>query len=271
MNVKLRGFSLIETAIVVLIVGILLGAGIRSCLSGIDTAKMDNTRDKLSNLKVLIMRNFCKTGNLLNGTEIPPQYLKDAWNDDIKLIYASDTNGTKLCSMDNTTLSVILPSGKEVKDVVAVILSPSVDRVLDSNLTSNPIEIKNDDLWRRITLDEIKGQCCKNVTILTPSLPPIVEGASYNVDFVVTGGKPPYQCEITSDNSTVENFFKNHLVQGNADSPYCRVIISANDSKDFVSSLSSNEISINLKVSDSSNPSFLNLKNYLITLVRRDL
>ncbi|WP_163329079.1 type II secretion system protein [Desulfurobacterium thermolithotrophum] len=268
-----KGFSLIEIAIVLIIVSLLLGLGIGSCISGIETAKIDNTQDKLLTFKTFILRNFCKTGNLVKKNEIDSYYLKDAWNNDIELIYAPEVKDSNPCSLKTTSLSVVLPSGNKVKDVIAVILSLSANRVLDSNVSLNKVEVKNDDLWKYITLYEIKSQCCNNkgISILTNSLPPVVEGENYDVTLVATGGKPPYKCDVTSENSTVESFFKNHFVQGSEVLPYCRIVFSEDDSKNFISLLSSSEISINLEVKDSSNPPFSASRNYLVTVIRRKL
>jgi prepilin-type N-terminal cleavage/methylation domain-containing protein len=253
-----KGFSLIETAIVLIIMGLLLGLGIRSCMSGIETAKIDNTRNKLLTFKSFILNEFCKTGNLPEKSEMDPYYLKDAWNRDIELIYTSGVKSNNPCFLKSTTLSLTLPEGNKIEDVVAVIISSAMNKVLDSNVFSNQVEIRKDDLWEYITLYELKTKCCKGkeVKILTDSLPPIVQGENYEVFIAVEGGKPPYECSISIENGTVEG----------GDS-YCKIALS----EDYTKELSSNEILITLTVEDSSTPALSTSKDYPVTVIRRKL
>ena len=253
-----KGFSLVEIAIVLIIVGFLLGLGIRSCVSGIETAKIDNTRDKLLTFKTFILNEFCKTGSLPEKSEIDPYYLKDAWNRDIELIYASDVESNNPCLLKNTILSLILPEGNKVENVVVVIISSAMNKVLDSNVSSNQVEIRQDDLWEYITLYELKTKCCKGeeIKILTGSLPPIVQGENYEAVVTVKGGRPPYECSISIENGTVEG----------GDS-YCKITLS----EDYTKELSSNEILITLTVKDSSTPTLSTSKGYLVTVIRRKL
>jgi len=259
-----------ELTLALLVISILLSFGIKSCISGIDIAKRDNTKDKISTLKMLILETFCKTSKLLKEKEIKPQLRKDGWNNSIKIIYALNIESENPCSLNRTQLSLKLPSGEEIENLIAVFISPAENGVIDSVILKKRVEVKNDDIWDYITLAELKKRCCveRELKILTKHLPSIVEGETYSVTIVIKGGIPPYRCRIESTDTKVESFFNHHLSSGNGTFAYCRLSFTADDLADLKRTPldSKREFRIKLEVKDSSNPPFLTLREYVISI-----
>ncbi|MEO2069402.1 MAG: prepilin-type N-terminal cleavage/methylation domain-containing protein [Desulfurobacteriaceae bacterium] len=224
-----KAFSLIELAIVLVIFSILFGIGLKSCLDSLTNAKVNSTKEKLTAYKLFLIKEFCSSLTLPNVDSLD---FKDAWGNSITVAYYSEASNKtiSLCSLDSTTLSVILPDGKEVDNIVAVLISPSADQKLDSIIGANLITLSDNDLFQYISLYELKSKCCKgrDLEIITNVLPPIVKGEDWKEIIVVRGGTPPYRCEVrVANNDTLSSYFENGTEGG---SEYCYIYLSCDNS-----------------------------------------
>ena len=196
-----KGLTLIELAIVLVIVGILLSFSVRSCISTLETVKIDKTKDVLSSCRNEFLEKTCR--NLI----IKPEncYHKDAWDNVINVFIPESIKNKKACSLTGTGFSVKTNS-ETYENVAVLFLSLGKNKKLDSTITNSSAEIKGDDIAELITLKQLKASCCKgkNLRIVTKELPPIVEGEDYEVGILVKGGAPPYTCSFKIGNFTSE-------------------------------------------------------------------
>jgi len=263
-----RGFSLVELAIVLTIIGIIMSIGIKSCISGITTAKSDKTKDNLDILKTFIERNICKNGKF--SFAIPENLKIDGWNNQITIINATSINNESPCLLNATNLTAEENSTSYVYNNVAVILiSKGENQKLDSKILSNKVILKPDDLYSIITLNELKSKCCKGkeLKIITPFLPPIVENATYSVTIAVNGNYGNYTWSITSsDYPSVAEILQNGTKRSTKQ-PYTTINLSCNDTSKIatiLSSASTAKITISVK-----NKNQKTTKNFVLTIIRR--
>ncbi|SMP12483.1 prepilin-type N-terminal cleavage/methylation domain-containing protein [Desulfurobacterium pacificum] len=263
-----KGFSLVELAIVLIITGLIMGVGIKSCISGITTAKIDKTKDNLNTLSIFIQREICKYGKY--SFSIPENLLTDGWNRKIKVLSFGNLTSDPVCSIPDANTAVNLYNDTLVTNVAFLLLSPGENGKIDSLITTNPIIIKEDDIAEIITLYQLKANCCNSykLQILTSFLPPITEGETYNTTLVVKNGSPPYTFSLTSDNPTFNSIINTHFpVKTNNN--YCFLNLSTNETESIVQNTLSSEIGIKLKVTDRLGNSAE--KTFYITLIKRNL
>ncbi len=250
-----RGFSLVELAIVLTIIGIIMSIGIKSCMSGITTARIEKTKDQLDTLSAFIERKLCKLGNFtMVEKEIPENLKKDGWGEEIKI--CPDNNLTKkhICALQTAHTTVKAYDGKTFKNVAIVLISKGENKKLDSTNCSQNMEIKQDDLYKIITLYQLKSLCCKRkkLKIITLFLPPIVQGESYNVTVAAKTEFLPYNCTFLIGNETIS-------------SSNCSLSLSPNKTEN----ITSNEIKVKLIVKD--NKGNIAEKTYYVTVIKRKL
>lgn len=196
-----KGFTLIELAIVLIIAGLILSLSVKSCVSAMESAKVDKTKDVLSTCKNKFLSKICNA--LIIKQKTCQQ--KDAWGNTIKVFIPESIRDKKPCSLMKARFSVKIGS-KTYDNVVVLFLTSGKNRKIDSTITNSTAEIKGDDVADLITLNQLKASCCKGkiLTIVTKELPPIVEGEDYEVGILVKGGTPPYMCSFKIGDFTSE-------------------------------------------------------------------
>ncbi len=247
----LKGFTLIELTIIIVILGILLGFGVKSCIHGIEVAKFDKTQDILSTLEAFITKEICKRGTF--PSSIPDNLLKDGWQREIRVLTFGSIEINPICGLTNTGETVNLNSTTSISNVAVLLISPGENGEMDSQLSSNPIHIREDDIARVTTLDQLKGACCKGkmLRIIAKALPSITEGESYSVTLSVKGGTPPYRWTVSSDNSQLNTILNSsYSFPVVTTDPFFSLQLSETDTADIVESGSQSTVRIDLVVVD---------------------
>ncbi|NPA39186.1 MAG: prepilin-type N-terminal cleavage/methylation domain-containing protein [Thermodesulfobacteria bacterium] len=220
---KKRAFTLIELAIVLAIIGILLGIGIKVLNILTKRVKYNQAKDVLSGA-VESITNFAAFNNRLpTPSEFPTvvRVPRDPWNKDLIYIPASGIdNTTNICGIKNTNLTVKYCKDPDCKNydlinnVAFVVLSGGANyNVQTSN--SSPITVypygtpdvddypydfdrkePYDDIVKWVTLYELQAklQCQTGtkgrLTIITPTLPYGFVDSNYRAEVYAEGGIP---------------------------------------------------------------------------------
>ena len=255
-----KAFTLIETAIVLVIIGLLLGLGLKSCVSGIETAKIDGTKDKLKSLKQEVINYERKYRKLPKDLSEVDKNIKDAWGNEITYIHS---NATDVCSSNETNvLTLKLPNNSTADDVAFVLISNGKNQRLDSdNLT-----IRNDDIYEITSIYEVKNDCCRygKIFIKTDALSPIKINSKYSTTISVMGGHPPYSCNFTniSCKENLAGLLNNHTSNGTSTNPFCKINMDSNETSSL------NETSCLLRLNVKDNKDLKASRNVSITITR---
>lgn len=132
--VRYRGFSLIEMALILIIIGAVVGAIVPRLTSGIDQARTQATKEMLQAARDEII-GYALQNNTLpaagTGGTVPTSIATrfDGWDNDILYIPAQNATGgdlttTTICNMGETTLSVQSPSGNTTNSLAFILASP---------------------------------------------------------------------------------------------------------------------------------------------------
>ena len=157
-----RAFTIVELAIVLIIIGILVGGGASLYSVTMKQKKVAQTKDYLTNALNAVV-GFAK----LNDNKLPDndgfkksvRTDKDGWYREFSYIADDDLKSSDICSATSTNIKI---TGKDEKDNVAfVIISGGENRQIETELNSGEVEIKNygedgyDDITIFLTLPEL--------------------------------------------------------------------------------------------------------------------
>lgn len=218
-NMK-NGFSLIELAVIVVIVGVMFGAGASVLKGRSSTIEINKSIDRLNQAYSLIQGYAALNKNLPNISDTSSADnltdffdLKDGYGNSFRYIVANNllhSNRNTICKISTTPLKIeIRDSGalvKEIQNVAFIIASNGSD--LKSQLTANNNNNNNiikidrtnpkafDDMYKYDTLInlQIKAKCGEKISanndvqILTDKLP-IYQEIQYE-NRASTGGTP---------------------------------------------------------------------------------
>jgi prepilin-type N-terminal cleavage/methylation domain-containing protein len=220
-----KGFTLIEIAIVLVIVGLLVGMGATLIGPLTQRAKLHETRDVL-NAAAESLRSYAASRNEVpeDTAAFSPVVRKstDVWNR--ALLYALDTNLSDskiggICGRRSTSLTLRICSDAACSspdtrnDVAFLILSRGANFNIQTDTTSATIDVYDvgitvddfsgggdpsnaveyDDIYKWISLDElrIKAGCTgAQLTIVNNELPFVYQGSTYNATIFADGGVP---------------------------------------------------------------------------------
>ena len=223
------GFTLVELAIVLVIIGILVGMGAGLIGLLVKRAKYSESKEVV-NAAVEGIKGFAVSyGRLPQATELNQavRQLNDSYGKPLAYIY--DTNLTsssvyRLCGLTSTNLSVRICLNAScsswnatINNVAFIVVSGdgnynnqvSGTQAVSSNTIINVyepgIEVDNyagdinrtepfDDIVKWVTLSELQqDQGCESLTIASPiSLPAATEDSPYSYQLEARGGRPPY-------------------------------------------------------------------------------
>ncbi len=215
----LRGFTLIELAIVLVIIGLLVGMGAGLIGLLIKRVHYNQTRERLdANVEALIggfrgcipatdnsssKFGYCDFSALRNRT--------DAWREDFVCLVADEiANYTSFsgrrdcdaCARRTTSLKVRdeMDNGALHENIAFVLISKGPDHKLQTEINNDTVQIdlpgdSYDDLVRYVTLTELKAKLkCEyaeeRLRILNNGLPYGFVGSNYNATVYAAGGVP---------------------------------------------------------------------------------
>ncbi|ADY74074.1 hypothetical protein Dester_1444 [Desulfurobacterium thermolithotrophum DSM 11699] len=209
---KRSGFTLIEMAIILVILGLILGIGMGTMIQFIKWNKRKETKNLL-NSQVEQVIGTISSSKKIDLSQIPK--VKDSYSQDIITIVAykvtsnflSPKNAT-VCDLKDTELTYKdNATGMTVNNVAFIVFSKGSDYTSDTYC--NDVKVTNDiacngtittdstkDLVRFVTLPELKNYlgCLGNpLKILNNELPSGIVGESYYAEVMAIGGIKPYK------------------------------------------------------------------------------
>ncbi|WP_457638920.1 type II secretion system protein [Persephonella sp.] len=219
-----KGFTLIELAIVLIIIGLLLGIGITVFSLLIKRAKISSTKEAVNAAVESVLGYTFSAGKLPDSTQFSQivREKKDAFGKD--LVYIYDEGLTDYCGRTSTHITIEVCSDtacttpvQTVENVAFIVLSSSANynnqtagsQAVNSDTTIRVyeygVEVDNyagdfsrvepyDDIVKWVTLSELhNSESCRPVRFpQNINLPTAVEDTPYSTRITVTGGKPPY-------------------------------------------------------------------------------
>ncbi len=234
---KERGLTLVELAIVLIVLGILLGIGAGIIGTLIKRVKFNESREIVSAAVEGIVGFATSSGRLPTDAELSSavRTLKDSYGKDLAYVYDQDLTASSpygLCGLTSTNITVRIcqDSGcstvtQTINNVAFIVISgngnynnqTSGTQGVNSPTTIDVFEygvnVDNyagdlnrvepyDDIVKWVTLHEIQtAQGCEALTITSPStLPSAVEDEPYSYQLQAKGGRPPYTWSLDSSN-----------------------------------------------------------------------
>ncbi len=216
---KREGFTIIELAIVLIVIGILfaLGVGLLGPLT--KRTKLEESREVVKQVREAVIGYVVKNGVLPNSLESAGARGFDAWGNNLEYYYFSVTGD--ICGTNNTGWSVRectnddCTSYNEKQNIVFIVYSGGFDGDKACTGTSSPFYVRKqnmgynppctytpsnpvfnyDDIVLYASLDEIRALrgCPQPLAITSPStLPQGEEDSFYSFQLQAIGGKPPY-------------------------------------------------------------------------------
>ncbi|WP_168719337.1 type II secretion system protein [Thermosulfurimonas marina] len=213
-----QGFTLIELAITLVIIGILLGMGAGLVGLLIKRSRYNENLERLrSNVEALIGYALTHNGRLPSSANCSQalKYIKDVWGKDFVCVIAPELSSTGTCARQKTSLQVIdYNEGNQTKsDLAFVIFSggPNYNLQTASNspiriytpdtasVDDNPSDLNRpesyDDMVQYVSLNELKAKLkCpyreEYLRILNNELPSGYENSTYNARVYAAGGVP---------------------------------------------------------------------------------
>lgn len=220
-RIKNQGFTLIELAIVLIVIGLLIGLGASLIGPLTKRAKVTETREAVKQAKEAVLGYVVKNGYLPSTLEEAGARKLDAWARDIQYFKASEIVSGDICGKNttsiqinectNTNCSVYLTKS----NIAFIIYSTGEDGNGSCTGTSSPFYVREqgmpynppcsytltnpqynyDDIVAYVSLDEIRALrgCPQPLTIVSPTvLPEGQEDSFYSYSLQAIGGKPPY-------------------------------------------------------------------------------
>lgn len=231
---KTQGFTLIELAIVLVVIGILvtLGGGYLGTLT--KRAKVSETREIVKAAKEAVLGYAVKNGYLPANLEAAGAKGMDAWQKSLVYYPVSELASGDACGVNSTSMAVnectnINCSSYNVKSNIAfVIYSTGADAHGACTGTASPFYVRlqdmgynspctytaaspqynYDDSVAYASLDEIRSSrgCPQPLVITSPtSLPQGEEDSFYTYSMQAAGGKPPYTWTTVSGSGLTLN------------------------------------------------------------------
>jgi prepilin-type N-terminal cleavage/methylation domain-containing protein len=211
-NKSSSGFSLIELAIVLVIIGLLVGMGAGLMGPMTRRAKLNETRDRVTDVYNSIIgytiANKVLPANLsVLGVKTTDSYGKSLFYDVATGITASD-----LCTTQGTYLTVTDLSAPAATNIAFIVLSQG-ENVCNETGTATPFTIIDtgvtgscaadatygyDDTVMYLDIITLRQQICNTFRIVTSSLPTGTEAVAYPaVTLQATDGTTPYVWSVS--------------------------------------------------------------------------
>ena len=227
---KFTGVTLVELAIVLVIVGLLITLGMSLIGPLTKRAKVIETRETLKAAKEAVTGFAVKNGYLPNNLNETGAKTTDAWMGNLTYVPAPGLNNPSidLCGYTNTNLTINICKNADCSqfeqqpNIAFIIYSKGEDR--DGNCTDRNNQYfldmpgkpyntpgcqynqngqyRYDDIVVFVTLDELKAlRGCIPLQITSPTTLDFgYEDKPYTYTLQAKGGKPPYTWTLTSSN-----------------------------------------------------------------------
>ncbi|OCC15086.1 Fibronectin type III domain protein [Dissulfuribacter thermophilus] len=211
---KKNGFTLIEMAIVLVIIGLLVGMGTGLLKILIKKDKISETRGDLKTVYNAILGYTKSTKRLPANLNVLGVKTKDAYNEDFLYFVASGMTSSDLCTTKGSYLTV-LDKGVQKSNVAFIVFSKgenhcnqtgnstsAVFRILQPGTMTSGCpqgQVEYDDEVRYADINTLRDMVCNPFKIVTEILPYGMEEYQYPTSHLeATDGTPPYSWSIVS-------------------------------------------------------------------------
>ncbi len=210
-----KGFTLIELAMVLVVIGLLLGLGAGLLGPLTKRGKLIESREAVKAAKEAVQGYAVKNGYLPANLEAAGAKRLDAWGRDISFYRASEISSGNACGVNSTAIQVYECTSNDcstynIKSNIAFIVysmgddgngsntgtsSPFYIRIQGSPYTDAGRDYQYDDIAAYVSLDEIRSLrgCPQSLVITSPTI--LISGEEdsfYSYSLQATGGMPPY-------------------------------------------------------------------------------
>ncbi|AEH45743.1 putative Ig family protein [Thermodesulfatator indicus DSM 15286] len=147
---KNKGFTLIELAIVLVVLGLLLGLGVSLIGPLTKQAKYRESREKLNANVEAIIGYAIAHGRLPNATEVAKvvPYARDSTGKPFLYIYDENLTTTdSICTQTTTNITVERPDGSSVTDVAFIMVGSGVNYNIQTGLIAGSADIEKNSLF----------------------------------------------------------------------------------------------------------------------------
>lgn len=206
------GFTLVELAIVLVIVGLLVGMGAGMVGPLTKRAKLHDTRDTVKEAYNAIMGYAAANKQLPSTLASLSVKTKDAYTNDLQYYVAANLDSSNICTTQGTYLT-ITDKGANKTNVAFVVFSLG-GNVCNQTGTSSPFTISSEDVTVACPQDANAGyddivmyqdinflreEICNSFRIVTDSLPTGTEEVTYPTSILqATDGTTSYSWTLTS-------------------------------------------------------------------------
>ncbi|MGM0611443.1 MAG: type II secretion system protein, partial [Thermodesulfobacteriota bacterium] len=174
MNIEKKGFTLIEMAIVLVVIGLIVGTIVPLLVTQTETAKLKQGKEKLRAIRdEVIGYAYQHNKRLPDLAEFENLgHSRDLWGDDYFFYrVASDLTTMNICdAKDNSTMDLRLPDGD--KKVAFVVSSKGPNFVQQINDNGSMVKVypvgsdvnnrEFDDLYEYVTLGHLQSKLCSS-------------------------------------------------------------------------------------------------------------
>ncbi|MBI5681846.1 MAG: putative Ig domain-containing protein [Deltaproteobacteria bacterium] len=218
-----KGFTLIELAIVLVIMGILVGIGVSMMGPLIKRAKLTETRETVKTVKEAVIGYTVSQKKLPASLNILGVKTQDSYGKDIFFLPSPNLTTNDLCTT-NPQFLTLNDKGSPKNRVVTVILSSGENT--NSDTGTNPFSILEtgaatstgsiyDDIVEYIEIDSLREKACHGINITTDNLPSGTEEVPYaQISLGATDGTLPYTWGIISGSLPPGVALSTNLISG---------------------------------------------------------
>lgn len=197
-----KGFTLIELAIVLIIIGLLTGGSFQLLQVMEEKARDTQAKQTLEAAKEAVIAFAIQNNRLPNASEFTGLGLVGAGNTPI--YYNSDAVlQANLCDRTTTVLNVTDPNGVNTPNIAFVLAVAGENMLGQTTRVGDNITFPQwntvvggrgyDDFHTHVSLNEIQSRVeCQAPTIINPTLHNGTVGTPYTVQFVGNGGNGAY-------------------------------------------------------------------------------
>lgn len=211
-NMNKKGFTLLELAIVLVIIGIVSAGAMRILYGAFSSNKLTTTKNFIALAVKDVAAYTVRARKLPASLSLATSQTKDTFGNDLDYFFASKLDEEDICSIESTDMSVSAPDITE-NNIAFIIISQGEDgqqQYANSGKAYTFYEDgetvskgKFDDIVGWMNLDTLKAMagCEGSLGIGQNKLPDAVVSNSYEFKLTSEGGVAPYKWCVESDNT----------------------------------------------------------------------